>query len=199
MGTAKAQPIVEQIASALAAAHRVGVVHGDFKSANVMLAPTGPDGDVRAVVTDFGLARVSAGAFSDDVTVTRRVIGTPAYMAPEQIEGRPSTAASDIYALGIVMLEIVTGRRPFAGENSLAAAVKRLTEPPPSPRVYSPGPRSDLGGGHSHLPASRSRGALRHRRRRRPGVPRRAALFPARIASGRAGNGHGGPARRQWS
>src|SRR5262245_911625 len=139
MSTAEAQPIVEQLASALAAAHRVGVVHGDFKSANVMLVPGEGDGDVRAVVTDFGLARASARSTSDDVTVTRRIVGTPAYMAPEQIEGKPVTAAADIYALGVVLYEMVTGRRPFVAEDSLAAAVKRLTEPPPSPRAHAPG------------------------------------------------------------
>jgi tetratricopeptide (TPR) repeat protein/TolB-like protein len=139
LSTAQARPIVEQLASALAAAHRVGVVHGDFKSANVMLVPTEADGDVRVVITDFGLARASAGSVSDDVTVTRRIIGTPAYMSPEQMEGKPVTASADIYALGIVMYELVTGRRPFAAEDSLAAAVKRLTEPPPSPSSYRPG------------------------------------------------------------
>src|SRR5262245_45953897 len=138
MSTAEAQPIVEQLASALAAAHRVGVVHGDFKSANVMLVPGDGDGDVRAVITDFGLARASAGSLSDDVTVTRRIVGTPAYMAPEQIEGKPVTAAADVYALGVVLFEMVTGRRPFVAEDSLAAAVKRLTEPAPSPRDYAP-------------------------------------------------------------
>jgi tetratricopeptide (TPR) repeat protein len=138
MSTGQALPIVEQVTSALAAAHRVGVVHRDFKSPNVMLVPAGADGEVRAVVTDFGLARPSAESGSGAVTATARIIGTPAYMAPEQIEGKPVTAAADIYALGIVMYEMVTGRRPFVGDDSLAVAVKRLTEPPPSPRVHVP-------------------------------------------------------------
>jgi len=138
MSTAEALPIVEQVTSALTAAHRVGVVHRDFKSPNVMLVPAGTDGQVRAVVTDFGLARPSPGSGSGAVTATAKIIGTPAYMAPEQIEGKPVTAAADIYALGIVMYEMVTGRRPFAGEDSFAVAVKRLTEPPPSPRAHTP-------------------------------------------------------------
>jgi tetratricopeptide (TPR) repeat protein len=135
----EALPIVEQVASGLAAAHRVGVIHRDFKSQNVMLVPAGPDTGVRAVITDFGLARASASSDSGTVTATARITGTPAYMAPEQIEGKPVTAAADIYALGIVMYEMVTGQRPFTGDDSLAVAVKRLTEPPPSPRLHMPG------------------------------------------------------------
>jgi tetratricopeptide (TPR) repeat protein/TolB-like protein len=138
MSTAEALPVVEQVASALSAAHRVGVVHRDFKSPNVMLVPAGTDGQVRAVVTDFGLARASAGSASGAVTATAKILGTPAYMAPEQVEGKPVTAAADIYALGVVIYEMVTSRRPFAAADSLALAVKRLTEPPPSPRVHVP-------------------------------------------------------------
>jgi len=138
MSAAEALPIVEQVTAALAAAHGVGVVHRDFKSPNVMLVPAGPNGEVRAVVTDFGLARPSAGSSPGDVTATNKIIGTPAYMAPEQIEGKPVTAAADIYALGVVMYEMVTGRRPFPGDDSLAQAVRRLTETPSSPRVHTP-------------------------------------------------------------
>ena len=134
----QALPIVEQLSSGLAAAHRVGVIHRDFKSQNVMLVPAGADPEVRAVITDFGLARASAGPDIGTVTATARITGTPAYMAPEQIEGKPVAAAADIYALGIVMYEMVTGQRPFTGEDSLAIAVRRLTEPPPSPRVHVP-------------------------------------------------------------
>jgi tetratricopeptide (TPR) repeat protein len=139
MGTTEALPLVEQAAAALAAAHRVGVVHRDFKSSNVMLVPAGAEGELRAVVTDFGLARAAPGSASDaSLTATAKILGTPAYMAPEQVEGKPVTAAADIYALGIVMYEMVTGRRPFVGDSSLAVAVKRLTEPPPSPRIHIP-------------------------------------------------------------
>lgn len=138
MSTREALPVVEQAAAALAAAHRVGVVHRDFKSSNVMLVPAGSDAGIRAVVTDFGLARGSSESTSGVVTTTTKIIGTPAYMAPEQVEGKPATAAADIYALGIVMYEMVTARRPFAADTSLAMAVKRLTEPPSSPRVHVP-------------------------------------------------------------
>jgi eukaryotic-like serine/threonine-protein kinase len=137
MTTREALPVVEQVAAALTAAHRVGVIHRDFKSSNVLLVPADEPGEVRAVVTDFGLARASSDS-SGAVTVTTRIIGTPAYMAPEQVEGKPATASADIYALGIVMYEMVTARRPFAADSSLGIAVKRLTEAPSSPRVHVP-------------------------------------------------------------
>jgi serine/threonine protein kinase/tetratricopeptide (TPR) repeat protein len=135
----EALPLVEQMAGALEAAHRAGVIHRDFKSANVMLVPQGPDPScIRAVVTDFGLARRDPGADGSIVTdtFTAAVAGTPAYMAPEQIEGGPITAATDIYALGIVMYEMLTGRQPFEGETPLAGMVKRLKVAPVPPRVF---------------------------------------------------------------
>jgi eukaryotic-like serine/threonine-protein kinase len=135
----EALPLVEQMAGALEAAHRAGVIHRDFKSANVMLIPQGTDPNgVRAVVTDFGLARrnpVVNGSIASD-TLTSSVAGTPAYMAPEQIEGGPITAATDIYALGVVMYEMLTGKQPFEGETPVAGMVKRLKEAPISPRTH---------------------------------------------------------------
>jgi tetratricopeptide (TPR) repeat protein len=134
----EALPMVEQMAGALEAAHRAGVIHRDFKSANVILVPQGPgSAGVRAVVTDFGLARRDPGAGGSIVTdtFTTAVAGTPAYMAPEQIEGGPITAATDIYALGIVMYEMLTGRQPFEGETPVAGMVKRLKVAPVPPRV----------------------------------------------------------------
>jgi eukaryotic-like serine/threonine-protein kinase len=106
---AEALPIIRQLAEALHAAHRSQVTHGDFKSGNVILEPSvaGP----RAVVTDFGLAQHSAAA-------TRCVGGTTAYMAPEQLLGGQVTPASDLYALGVVIHEMVVGRRPAPGRQA---------------------------------------------------------------------------------
>src|SRR5215468_1129318 len=135
MTTDEALPIAEQIAAGLAAAHAAGIIHRDLKCANVILveAPAG----LRAVVTDFGLARVAAEG-SDQVTGDA-VVGSPAYMAPEQVEGgRRLTAACDIYAFGVVLYEMVTGKLPFIGETPLATAVMRLREPPTPPRAVVP-------------------------------------------------------------
>jgi eukaryotic-like serine/threonine-protein kinase len=136
----EARLLVEQMAAALGAAHAVGIVHRDFKPGNVVLV--GEPGRWRAVVTDFGLALRSLT--SDDsapLATGPGVWGTPAYMSPEQLEGRPATLASDIYALGLVIYEMVTGARPFQGDTPMAAALKRLREPPVPPG----GLRADLG------------------------------------------------------
>ncbi|HBL28987.1 MAG TPA: hypothetical protein DD490_19300, partial [Acidobacteria bacterium] len=132
-------PLIRQIADALHAAHQVGVVHRDLKPGNVVLAES--RGTVRAVVTDFGLARRERGEEAEGPTLTGAtgVVGTPAYLAPEQVEGKESTPAVDIYALGIVLFEMLTGKVPFLGDNALSTAVKRLQEAPPSPRVHVPG------------------------------------------------------------
>lgn len=128
----QALPILRQVVAGLAAAHRAGVVHRDLKTDNVSLVASPHDeGGLRAVVTDFGLARGRDAGRSD------LLAGTPAYMAPEQLDAREVTAASDIYALGVVMYEAVTGRLPFPGEG-LDAARRRLREPPPSPRSHVP-------------------------------------------------------------
>jgi len=117
--TAEAYPIVQQLINGLAAAHALGIVHRDLKSANVLLVPA--QSGVRAVITDFGLAKeIRAGA---DLTVTvSEVAGTPAYMAPEQLAGKPASRAADIHALGVVMFEMVTGRLPFEGDTPLEIA-----------------------------------------------------------------------------
>jgi len=129
-----ALPIVSQMAAALTTAHEADIVHRDFKCANVILVP-GKGGD-RAVVTDFGVARRAVdGTQLATMTGTGAIVGTPAYMAPEQIEGGKVSAAADIYALGVVLFEMVTGALPFAGDTPLSIAVKHLREPPPSPRL----------------------------------------------------------------
>jgi len=131
---AEAAAIVPQMTAALDAAHREGIVHRDFKSGNVMLCPKG-----RAVVTDFGLARgVEGDPFASNATGGVGILGSPAYMAPEQVEGTEVGPAADIYALGVVLFEMVTGYVPFAGESVMACAAKRLKGPAPSPRIYVP-------------------------------------------------------------
>jgi tetratricopeptide (TPR) repeat protein len=131
--------LAEQMAGALDAAHEVQVIHRDFKSGNVMLVPaTGEEGGLRAVVTDFGLAR--GEGLEDDAASTQEgsLVGSPSYMSPEQVEGRTLTPASDVYSFGVVLFEMVTGRLPFLGDTPMVIAVKRLFEPPPSPRTLTP-------------------------------------------------------------
>jgi tetratricopeptide (TPR) repeat protein len=124
--------ISEQIAAALDAAHRVGVIHRDLKPGNVMLVPDSAGG-VRAVVTDFGLAIASAPAERDPHPITRagQVLGTLAYMAPEQLEGRPATSATDLYALGLMIHQMLTGKLPFRAETPISMALERLRQPLP--------------------------------------------------------------------
>jgi tetratricopeptide (TPR) repeat protein len=136
-----ALPLARQIAAALDAAHAAGIVHRDLKSANVMLVPDASSpGGVRAVVTDFGLARARGDdqALAAAVTAPGVIVGTPAYMAPEQVAGGEASASSDVYSFGIVLYEMVTGKVPFSGSSPLSTAVKRLHEPPPSPRLHAP-------------------------------------------------------------
>ncbi len=130
----EARPLVRQMASALAAAHRAGVVHRDFKTANVVLVPDMAEScGFRVAVADFGLARaeLSRDAFA---AVSQQedgmIVGTPAYMAPEQVEAGEITPAADIYALGIVFYEMLSGKLPFSGETPLSLALKRLEEKP---------------------------------------------------------------------
>ena len=138
LSTEEALPIVRQVAEALHAAHQAGVIHRDLKPGNVVL--TESRGSVRAVVTDFGLARLESGEpqAASDLTAQAGVVGTPAYLAPEQVESKEITASVDIYALGIVLYEMLTGTVPFTGETALSVAVRRLREAPASPKVHLP-------------------------------------------------------------
>jgi len=132
---AAAEPIIRQVLSALIAAHQVGVIHRDLKPSNIMLV------EGRAVVTDFGLAitgPTSTAAPLTTLTQSGQFIGTPEYMAPEQIRNQPVTPQSDIYSLGVVIYEMLTGQRPTQGATGLEEILNRVLEAPPSPRSINP-------------------------------------------------------------
>jgi serine/threonine protein kinase/TolB-like protein len=140
MMTDEALPIIRQLAAGLAAAHEASIVHRDLKSANVMLTG-GAGGAERVVITDFGLARLTDdGGVAELARLTDSgiLIGTPHYMAPEQLENGAVTPATDIYALGVLMYEMVTGRLPFSGTTPVMVAISRLNQKPPSPRLLVP-------------------------------------------------------------
>lgn len=122
---ARAADIAAQVADALAAAHARGLVHRDVKPSNVLVQLDG-----RIKVTDFGIAK-AADQTADELTRTGSVVGTARYLAPEQLEGQPVDERADVYSLGLVLFEMLTGRAPFGADTELATAVARLTTPPP--------------------------------------------------------------------
>ena len=123
--------LAAQVARGLAFAHEHGYVHRDVKPQNVLL-----NGDGQAKVTDFGIAR--ALAVQRGVTQTGTVLGTSDYIAPEQAQGRPVDEHTDVYSLGIVLFELLTGDVPFTGDNFVAVAMRHINEPPPSVRARRP-------------------------------------------------------------
>lgn len=127
--TERAIELVTQVLAALRAAHDAGIVHRDVKPGNVLLA-----GDGSARLSDFGIAKL----LEHDATRTRDLLGTPAYVAPELLEGRPASAQSDVYAAGIILFEALAGRKPFAGEPSLAHLAAAQSGKLPSLRDVAP-------------------------------------------------------------
>jgi serine/threonine protein kinase len=124
LSEARVRLIGVQVLDALAAAHKQGVLHRDVKPSNVMIAP---DGSVR--VADFGIAK---SEFATDGTTTGTVVGTLGYMPPERLQGEPASAASDCYAVGILLYESLAGRRPYVGDNPVAVLTQvQRGDPPP--------------------------------------------------------------------
>jgi len=134
----EALPILEQVAAALDYAHDHGFIHRDVKPANILLSADGRGG-WNAKVTDFGIARAVEGT---RLTATGAMVGTPEYMSPEQAQGQPVDRRSDIYSLGIVAYEMLTGRPPFRAERDTESAIsvvlKHVQEVPAEPLMYNP-------------------------------------------------------------
>jgi serine/threonine protein kinase/predicted Zn-dependent protease len=126
LSTGTAISIAKQVCEGLEEAHRLGVVHRDLKPGNIMI-----DKDGDAKIMDFGIARSLSGR---GITGAGVLIGTPEYMSPEQVEGKEVDARSDLYSLGIILYEMVTGRLPFAGETPLSVAHKQKYETPEDPK-----------------------------------------------------------------
>jgi serine/threonine-protein kinase len=133
-----------QIAEALDAAHRAGIIHRDVKPGNVLLCGDDPIGAPNSVkVADFGIARAATARDSTDLTQPGVLLGTTKYLSPEQAQGAEPDARSDVYALGVVLYEMLTGRPPFAGASAVATALAHVEQEPLRPRQVRAGiPRS---------------------------------------------------------
>ncbi len=136
---ARALAIARQCAAGLQAAHGLGIVHRDLKPDNILLMPSSPDSRVGATsgeggdtvkLVDFGIAKAMHGSAAPEITRGGLVLGTPEYMAPEQLAGDPVDARTDVYALALVCYRMITGTLPFVGDTAQEALTRRLTHPP---------------------------------------------------------------------
>jgi serine/threonine-protein kinase len=130
MGVPQALAIAAQVAEGLGYAHQQGVVHRDIKPANIMVTADGP-----VKITDFGIARMRASA---DLTQTGVMLGSPKYMSPEQVIGKRADHRSDIFSLGVILYEMLTGAAPFSGENVTALMYQIVNFAPPAPSTVNP-------------------------------------------------------------
>ena len=132
----EALPVIRQLVCGLGALHDAKVIHRDLKPSNVLLVAS--DNSVRAVITDFGLAHgVVTEPGTDSLTLAGDIIGTPAYMAPEQLTGKPVDPRADIFTLGIVMYEMLCGTRPFTAQHFVESATQKLSVRPAPPSRYA--------------------------------------------------------------
>ena len=136
LGIGTAASIAKQVCDGLVEAHKLGVIHRDLKPSNIMIDR---EGNVR--IMDFGIAR---SLKEKGITGAGIMIGTPEYMSPEQVEGKETDQRSDIYSLGAILYEMVTGRVPFVGDTALSIAVKHKTEKPAHPREFNTQLSEDL-------------------------------------------------------
>jgi eukaryotic-like serine/threonine-protein kinase len=150
LDTARAVSLMLQTAAAVAAAHEAGIIHRDLKPANIFIAQ---NSEVPAVVKvlDFGIAKLATESLDDDdlhtLTLVGAMIGTPRYMSPEQCDGAELTPAADVYSLGVILYEMLSGVVPFSGSSPLAIALKHASEEPRRPSEYVasiPAPLEDL-------------------------------------------------------
>jgi serine/threonine protein kinase len=139
LDAARAVSLMLQVSAAVAAAHEAGIIHRDLKPANIFIVQRA---EVPAVVKvlDFGIAKLAAEFLDEDEAMTLTqvgaMIGTPRYMSPEQCDGAELTPASDVYSLGVILYEMLTGTVPFSGTTPLSIAMKHITEPPRPPSEF---------------------------------------------------------------
>ena len=136
LDSARAVSLMLQVSDAVAAAHAAGVIHRDLKPANIFIVQN-PDLPSVVKVLDFGIAKLAADSLDEDdptLTLIGAMIGTPRYMSPEQCDGAELTPAADVYSMGVILYEMLTGSVPFSGTSPIAIAVKHASEPPRKPR-----------------------------------------------------------------
>ena len=153
--------IGQQLAEALGYAHRQGVIHRDIKPANILMTSREVYGSERPRITDFGIAKL----VQSEITTTGQLLGTPAYMPPEQFTGAPIDGRADLFSLGVILYSLATGEQPFPGETMTAVSYKVVHTEPVPPAKLNPAIPARSGGGDPEVPGQESRGSLSDRRR----------------------------------